>query len=104
MWSKPSSHEGQPRHMHSTESGSVADRYAADAVMGLAVRLRVYHYVEIGCEGYHMVVTKRDVEVFPVMAMIFTMISLDANEKLTRLGRDLAPGSLALRGSIGKGI
>ncbi len=71
MWSKPSSHEGQPRHMHSTESGSVADRY-----------------------GEH----------FSVVAMISTMISLDAYEKLTRLGRDLAPGSLALRGSIGKGI
>ncbi len=57
--------------MHSTESGSAADRH-----------------------GEH----------FSVMAVIFTMISLDANEKLTRLGRDLAPGSLALRGSIGKGI
>jgi len=38
------------------------------------------------------------------MAMISTMISLDAYEKLTGLGRDLAPGWLALRGTIGKEI
>ena len=31
-------------------------------------------------------------EHFSVMAMISTMISLDAYEKLTRLGGDLAPG------------
>ena len=30
-------HDGQPWHVHYTESGSVADRYAAGAVMGLAV-------------------------------------------------------------------
>lgn len=41
MWSKLSSHDGQSRHVHYTESGSVAGRYAAGAVMGLAVRLRV---------------------------------------------------------------
>ncbi len=70
MWSKPSSHDGQPRHVHSTESGPVADGY-----------------------GEH----------FSVMAMISTMISLDAYEKLTRR-RDLAPEWLALRGSIGRGI
>ena len=32
-------HDGQPWHVHYTESGSVADKYAAGAVMGLAVRL-----------------------------------------------------------------
>ncbi len=53
MWSQLSSHDGQPRHMHTTESGSVADRY-----------------------GEH----------FSVMAMISTMISLDAYGKLTQLG------------------
>jgi predicted RNA-binding Zn ribbon-like protein len=34
-----SGHDDQPWHVHYTESGSVADRYAAGAVMGLAVRL-----------------------------------------------------------------
>jgi predicted RNA-binding Zn ribbon-like protein len=34
-----SGHDGQPWHVHYTESGSMADRYAAGAVMGLAVRL-----------------------------------------------------------------
>jgi len=34
-----SGHDGQPWHVHYTESGSVADRYAAGAVMGLAVVL-----------------------------------------------------------------
>jgi len=34
-----SGHDSQPWHVHYTESGSVADRYAAGAVMGLAVRL-----------------------------------------------------------------
>ncbi len=34
-----SGHDGQRWHVHYTESGSVADRYAAGAVMGLAVRL-----------------------------------------------------------------
>src|SRR6202000_3524349 len=33
-----SGHDGQPWHVHYTESGSVADKYAAGAVMGLAVR------------------------------------------------------------------
>ncbi len=32
-----SGHDGQAWHVHYTESGSVADRYAAGAVMGLAV-------------------------------------------------------------------
>lgn len=32
-----SGHDGQSWHVHYTESGSVADRYAAGAVMGLAV-------------------------------------------------------------------
>jgi predicted RNA-binding Zn ribbon-like protein len=32
-----SGHDGQPWHVHYTESGSVSDRYAAGAVMGLAV-------------------------------------------------------------------
>lgn len=32
-----SGHEGQRWHLHLTESGSVADKYAAGAVMGLAV-------------------------------------------------------------------
>jgi predicted RNA-binding Zn ribbon-like protein len=34
-----SGHDQQPWHVHYTESGSVADKYAAGAVMGLAVRL-----------------------------------------------------------------
>jgi predicted RNA-binding Zn ribbon-like protein len=34
-----SGHDGQPWHVHYTESGSVSDKYAAGAVMGLAVRL-----------------------------------------------------------------
>jgi predicted RNA-binding Zn ribbon-like protein len=34
-----SGHDGQSWHVHYTESGSMADRYAAGAVMGLAVRL-----------------------------------------------------------------
>jgi predicted RNA-binding Zn ribbon-like protein len=34
-----SGHDGQAWHVHYTESGSVADRYAAGAIMGLAVRL-----------------------------------------------------------------
>jgi predicted RNA-binding Zn ribbon-like protein len=34
-----SGHDGQPWHVHYTESGSVADKYAAGAVMGLAVAL-----------------------------------------------------------------
>jgi predicted RNA-binding Zn ribbon-like protein len=34
-----SGHDGQAWHVHYTESGSVADKYAAGAVMGLAVRL-----------------------------------------------------------------
>jgi predicted RNA-binding Zn ribbon-like protein len=34
-----SGHDDQPWHVHYTESGSVADKYAAGAVMGLAVRL-----------------------------------------------------------------
>ena len=34
-----SGHDGQRWHVHYTESGSVADKYAAGAVTGLAVRL-----------------------------------------------------------------
>lgn len=34
-----SGHDDQPWHVHYTESGSVSDKYAAGAVMGLAVRL-----------------------------------------------------------------
>ncbi len=34
-----SGHDGQPWHVHYTESGSVADKYAAWATMGLAVVL-----------------------------------------------------------------
>ena len=34
-----SGHDGQPWHVHFTESGSMADKYAAGAAMGLAVRL-----------------------------------------------------------------
>lgn len=34
-----SGHDGQPWHVHFTESGSVSDKYAAGAAMGLAVRL-----------------------------------------------------------------
>ncbi|MBV9092602.1 MAG: CGNR zinc finger domain-containing protein [Streptosporangiaceae bacterium] len=34
-----SGHDGQPWHVHYTDSGSVADKYAAGAAMGLAVRL-----------------------------------------------------------------
>ncbi len=56
------------------------------------------HFTESGS------VADRYGEHFSVMAMISTMISLDAYEKLTRLGRDLAQGPPALRGSIGKEI
>jgi len=42
-----SGHDGQPWHVHYTESGSVADKYAAGAVMGLAVRL-----TELGIERF----------------------------------------------------
>jgi predicted RNA-binding Zn ribbon-like protein len=34
-----SGHDGQPWHVHFTESGSVADMYAAGAAMGLAARI-----------------------------------------------------------------
>jgi predicted RNA-binding Zn ribbon-like protein len=34
-----SGHDGQPWHVHYTESGSVSDKYAAGAAMGLSVRL-----------------------------------------------------------------
>jgi predicted RNA-binding Zn ribbon-like protein len=34
-----SGHDGQPWHVHFTDSGSVADAYAAGAAMGLAVRI-----------------------------------------------------------------
>lgn len=34
-----SGHDGQPWHVHYTESGSMSDKYAAGATMGLAVRL-----------------------------------------------------------------
>jgi predicted RNA-binding Zn ribbon-like protein len=34
-----SGHDGQSWHVHYTESGSMADKYAAGAAMGLAVRL-----------------------------------------------------------------
>jgi predicted RNA-binding Zn ribbon-like protein len=34
-----SGHDGQPWHVHFTESGSMSDKYAAGAAMGLAVRL-----------------------------------------------------------------
>jgi predicted RNA-binding Zn ribbon-like protein len=34
-----SGHDGQPWHVHYTDSGSVADKYAAGAVMGVAVVL-----------------------------------------------------------------
>jgi len=34
-----SGHDGQSWHVHYTESGSVSDKYAAGAAMGLAVRL-----------------------------------------------------------------
>ena len=34
-----SGHDGQTWHVHYTESGSMSDKYAAGAAMGLAVRL-----------------------------------------------------------------
>ena len=42
-----SGHDDQPWHVHYTESGSVADKYAAGAVMGLAVRL-----TDVGIERF----------------------------------------------------
>ncbi len=42
-----SGHDGQPWHVHYTDSGSVADTYAAGAVMGLAVRIR-----DVGIERF----------------------------------------------------
>jgi len=52
-----SGHDGQPWHVHYTESGSVADKYAAGAVMGLAVVLsdlsldRFGECQAVGCHG-----------------------------------------------------
>jgi predicted RNA-binding Zn ribbon-like protein len=34
-----SGHDGQPWHVHFTDSGSMSDKYSAGATMGLAVRL-----------------------------------------------------------------
>src|ERR1700749_4661014 len=34
-----SGHDGQPWHVHYTESGAMSDKYAAGAAMGLSVRL-----------------------------------------------------------------
>jgi predicted RNA-binding Zn ribbon-like protein len=42
-----SGHDGQPWHVHYTESGSMSDKYAAGAAMGLAVRL-----AELGMERF----------------------------------------------------
>lgn len=42
-----SGHDGQRWHVHFTESGSVADQYAAGAAMGLAVRM-----TELGVERF----------------------------------------------------
>src|ERR1700748_2657307 len=42
-----SGHDGQPWHVHYTESGSMSDKYAAGAAMGLAVRL-----AELGLERF----------------------------------------------------
>ena len=42
-----SGHDDQPWHVHYTESGSVSDKYAAGAVMGLAVRL-----TDVGIERF----------------------------------------------------
>jgi predicted RNA-binding Zn ribbon-like protein len=42
-----SGHDGQAWHVHYTESGSMADKYAAGAAMGLAVRLS-----ELGFERF----------------------------------------------------
>ena len=42
-----SGHDGQRWHVHFTESGSVADKYAAGAAMGLAVRV-----TELGIERF----------------------------------------------------
>jgi predicted RNA-binding Zn ribbon-like protein len=55
-----SGHDGQPWHVHYTESGSVADRYAAGAVMGLAVVLsdlgldRFGLCQAAGCQGVYI--------------------------------------------------
>ena len=42
-----SGHDGQQWHVHYTESGSMSDKYAAGAAMGLAVRL-----AELGLERF----------------------------------------------------
>jgi len=42
-----SGHDGQPWHVHFTESGSMADKYAAGAAMGLAVR-----FAELGVHRF----------------------------------------------------
>jgi predicted RNA-binding Zn ribbon-like protein len=42
-----SGHDGQAWHVHYTESGSMSDKYAAGAAMGLAVRL-----TELGLERF----------------------------------------------------
>jgi predicted RNA-binding Zn ribbon-like protein len=47
-----SGHDGQPWHVHYTESGSMADKYAAGAAMGLAVRLSELGVQRFGtCQG-----------------------------------------------------
>ena len=42
-----SGHDGQPWHIHFTDSGTVTDKYAAGAAMGLAVRV-----TELGIERF----------------------------------------------------
>jgi hypothetical protein len=42
-----SGHDGQAWHVHYTETGSMADKYAAGAAMGLAVQLS-----ELGAERF----------------------------------------------------
>jgi predicted RNA-binding Zn ribbon-like protein len=43
-----SGHDGQPWHLHITESGSVTDRYAARAAMGLAVHISDHGIERLG--------------------------------------------------------
>ena len=55
-----SGHDRQPWHVHFTESGSMSDKYAAGAAMGLAVRLTELGIERFGicqaapCEGVFM--------------------------------------------------
>ena len=63
-----SGHDGQQWHVHYTESGSVADKYAAGAVMGLAVRLTDLGLDRFDSEGRSRIATDPIALPFPTIA------------------------------------